>query len=353
MYSSCIFCQSKLGENDAVEHFPVGRRLAFDAARGRLWVVCRRCERWNLSPLEERWEAIEECERLFQGTRLRVSTDNIGLARIAEGLELVRIGEPLRPELAAWRYGDQFGRRRRRTVAYASLGAAAGIGVFVAGPIVGGLGAFSWLGYNAFNAAVDAYQRRRVRARLTVPGRDQPVAVRRDQISHIALVQSYQGWGLRVAFEEEEATRSAVIPWITWKNREQSSVLVTGDEALRAAAKLLPAVNASGASRRAVASAVDLLTENPEPSRLFAKYASGAPSWKTGQYLSYLPRPVLLALEMASHEETERRALEGELNLLEAAWRDAEEIAAIADGLVLPSETNDRLLALKRDARDG
>ena len=353
MYSACIFCQSKLGKNESVEHFPVGRRLAFDAARGRLWVVCRKCERWNLSPLEERWEAIEECERLFRGTRLRVSTDNIGLAKISEGLELVRVGEPLRPELAAWRYGDQFGRRRRRTIAYTSLGVAAGVGFIAAGPIVGGLAGFSWFGYNAFNAAVDAYQRRRIRARLTVPGRDQPIAVRRDQISHVALVQSYQGWGLRVSFEEEEATRSAVVPWITWKDRQESSVLVTGDDALRAAAKLLPAVNASGASRHDVASAVDLLTENPDPSRLFARYASSAPSWNAGQYLSHLSRPIRLALEMASHEESERRALEGELHLLEAAWRDAEEIAAIADGLLLPTETDGRLNALKRHARDG
>src|SRR5689334_24350641 len=144
MYSTCIFCHSSLGANEVIEHFPIGRRLVFGAARGRLWVVCRRCERWNLSPLEERWEAIEDCERLFRGTRLRVSTDNIGLARVADGLELVRVGEPLRPELAAWRYGDQFGRRQRRTVAYAGLGIAAGVGIVVAGPIIGGVAGLSW-----------------------------------------------------------------------------------------------------------------------------------------------------------------------------------------------------------------
>jgi hypothetical protein len=43
-----------------------------------------------------------------------------------------------------------------------------------------------------------------------------------------------------------------------------------------------------------------------------------------------------LALEMAAHEETERRALEGELAELEEAWRDADEIAAIADALLNP-----------------
>src|SRR5262249_51861220 len=137
MYSTCIFCHADLGENEAIEHFPVGRRLAFDATRGRLWVVCRKCERWNLTPVEERWEAIEECERLFRATRLRVSTDNIGLARIAEGLELVRIGEPQRPEMAAWRYGDQFGRRRKRHLMLTGAVVVAAGGLIVLGPMTG------------------------------------------------------------------------------------------------------------------------------------------------------------------------------------------------------------------------
>ena len=121
-----MFCHKPLGANEVIETFPVGRRLAFDSARGRLWVVCRKCERWNLTPLEERWEAVEDCERIFRDTRIRVSTENIGLARHPEGLTLVRVGAPLRPEFAAWRYGDQFGRRQRRAVLYG----AAGIAVF-------------------------------------------------------------------------------------------------------------------------------------------------------------------------------------------------------------------------------
>ncbi len=43
-----------------------------------------------------------------------------------------------------------------------------------------------------------------------------------------------------------------------------------------------------------------------------------------------------LALEMSVHEETERRALEGELAVLESAWRDAEQIAAICDDDLTP-----------------
>src|SRR5690554_1197102 len=118
MYTSCMFCKRDLGRNEVVESFPVGRRLAFDAERGRLWVVCRHCERWNLTPLEERWEAVEDAERIFRATRLRAQTPEVGLARTTEGLELVRIGNPLREEFAAWRYGDQFGRRRRKAILY-------------------------------------------------------------------------------------------------------------------------------------------------------------------------------------------------------------------------------------------
>ena len=81
MYATCLFCNNALGRNEAVESFPVGQRLAFDQAKGRLWVVCARCERWNLTPLEERWEAIEQAERLYRDARRRVATDNVGLAQ--------------------------------------------------------------------------------------------------------------------------------------------------------------------------------------------------------------------------------------------------------------------------------
>jgi hypothetical protein len=167
MYRTCLFCSSDLGHNEAVEHFPVGRRLAFDAGKGRLWVVCRKCERWNLTPLEERWEAIEECERAFGATRLRVSTDQIGLARLKEGLELVRIGAPQRPEMAAWRYGDQFGRRRRRQYLLGGGAVLLAGTVVVAGPMLGivGAGVFS-PAWNIVNGATQIYRAKKL---ISVP----------------------------------------------------------------------------------------------------------------------------------------------------------------------------------------
>src|SRR4051812_46335370 len=170
MYSTCLFCHANLGANHAVEHFHVGRRLAFDPAKGRLWVVCQKCERWNLTPIEERWEAIEECERTFGATKTRVSTDEIGLARITEGLELVRIGKPQRPEFAAWRYGDQFGRRRR--ISYLKGGAVLlGAGVIPLVGMVSGLatGALATAGLNFLPNLASYVERNRVVATIHAP----------------------------------------------------------------------------------------------------------------------------------------------------------------------------------------
>ena len=51
---------------------------------------------------------------------------------------------------------------------------------------------------------------------------------------------------------------------------------------------------------------------------------------------------------MALNEDSEHRALEGELAVLELAWKEAEEIAAIADTLALPSEVEATLIDLKK-----
>ena len=171
MYRRCLFCQADLGTNEALEAFPVGRRVAYDAEKGRLWVVCRACERWNLTPLEERWEAIEEAERHYRGTRLRASTDQVGLARVGDGTELVRIGRPLRPEFAAWRYGDQFGRRRRRQLAAAGGMLALGGGAIAWGTAAGVIGGYLvyWSGKTLWEVVVDGRQDAVV-ARVPTPG---------------------------------------------------------------------------------------------------------------------------------------------------------------------------------------
>ena len=58
-------------------------------------------------------------------------------------------------------------------------------------------------------------------------------------------------------------------------------------------------------------------------------------------FLRKMPAPTRLALEMALHEGQERRAMEGELWVLEQAWKEAEEIAGISDNLFLPEGAKD------------
>lgn len=347
MYSTCLFCNDDLGKNEVIELFPVGRRLAFDAAKGRLWVVCRKCERWNLTPLEERWEAIEEAERLFSETRLRVSTDNIGLARLREGLVLIRIGSAMRPEIAAWRYGDQFGRRRRKHLLLTGAGIAAVGGLIALGPATGIIAGGGWGLWQGASQMYHAYQNRRVRVKLRLPDGETLVPIRKKQLEHAAIVNIDEAWALRVSLRKPGKAGYVDVYGDRW-----TSVTYTGSEALHAASKLLPAINESGAKAGEVQSAVQIIGETGDPARLFTRYAA-APrrpagrhhSDEAGHYLTKLPKEVRLALEMASHEEQERRALEGELALLEAAWREAEEVAKIADDMFAPETELD---AIKR-----
>ena len=356
VYSTCLFCHQPLGRNEVLETFPVGRRLAYDAARGRLWVVCRSCERWNLTPLDARWEAIEEAERLFRGTRLRVSTDQVGLARLREGLELVRIGEPLRPELAAWRYGDQFGRRRRRHLIGTAAVAAAVTGTIVAGPVLGlvSAGAISPI-VNVFSAANSLSRARRGIVSVRVAGDDTPLAIRVRDLANLRLESDRRsGFLLHVEGVRRDGPvwRQMLAPGRAGEHT------LRGEEALRVAAAVLPKLNRNGASRGAVSDAVDLLEMGRTPAECFAlvaaadarRHASRTFAFGEPGALGRLPLAVRLALEMASHEEGERRALEGELAELEQAWREAEEIAAIADELGLPSGVRGAFARLKARA---
>ena len=271
MYSTCIFCHSNLGTNESVEHFPVGRRLAFDAARGRLWVVCRKCERWNLSPLDERWEAIEECERLFGATRTRVSTDNIGLARIHDGFELVRIGSPQRPEMAAWRYGDQFGRRRTKHLIWTGAAISSMVGLVVLGPATGIIAGGGWGLWNMANSFNSLYQSRRVRARLILPDEADVMRVRLRHLNRVALIGEGDGWALHVPFEEPKAGAGG--QGLFTESGERSATL-RGDDALRVASQLLPAINSSGAKRGEVNDAVRMIGDSADPAALFKRYAT-------------------------------------------------------------------------------
>jgi hypothetical protein len=355
MYSTCIFCNQSLGTNEAIEIFPVGRRISFDAAKGRLWVICRKCERWNLSPLEIRWEVIEECERLFRDTRLRVTTDNIGMAKLPEGLELVRLGKPLRGEFAAWRYGDQFGRRRKRSIIYTTAGVGALGLVVVGGAALGASLGGAWYGYTQ---VIQGIMNERIASRLRHPETDEKIKVQLKHLEKSRFVPTGEPgeWELHVKYARG---------WSSGFSSGGGETLVyEGQDAMDVAGKLMARANRSGGNKQTIDKAVERIESVGDPEsfleeavreseRLRREKAGDNPkklAKATAGSLAKLPKDIRLAIEMATHEEAERRAMEGELEVLEAAWQNAEEIAGIADSLLLPTEVEEFVSAEKRGA---
>ena len=327
MWRTCMFCKQPLGSNEVVESFPVGRRLAFDAAKGRLWVVCTKCQRWNLTPLEDRWEAVEDCERLFRDTPMRASTENIGVARHREGLDLVRIGKPPRREFAAWRYGDQFKKRLRNQWLW--VGALGGCWLVGASGLVSVPFALATaVGIGGYPVLAWAYLRPLARVRMDGDPGDGPVTP--DQVARFSLrdLRSIQ------LFPDEDVPgfRVEMI-------KGMRKARFVGEHARRVATQLVPHLNPWGGTRLSVERAVHEIETEGHPSRFLTRAVDlGYRDWRgRSGYIRSIPGPTRLALEMALHEEQERRALEGELWILEQAWKEAEEIAAIADGLLLPA----------------
>lgn len=352
MYATCLFCNKALGDNEALESFPVGRRLAFDGAKGRLWVVCPHCERWNLSPLEERWEAIEQAEKLYRDSRRRVATDNIGLAKLRDGTTLVRIGEPLRPEFAAWRYGDQFGRRRRRQMLIAGGGIAVLGAAVSAGAAAGiGIGGFGWMLVQSGRAIIRGSPQQVVAQVRTESGNI--VHVRRRHLGETMLGTAPDG---------------SMAIHLRYKNGQATFV---GREAQRIASIVVPKVNRFGGSKAVVADAVRQIEQTGGAEGYLARLAKLAPAYSSpverGDFRGWrgfnrssddamakglfaIPQEHRIALEMALHEEAERRAIQGELAELERAWREAEEIAGISDSLLLPEDVNASFERMRKES---
>lgn len=327
MYATCLYCHSNLGRNERLPRFPVGKRLAFDEDKGRLWVICGGCGRWNLSPLEERHEAIEACERMFRGTRVRVSTDNIGLAEMPDGLMLVRIGKPLWPEFAAWRYGRRFSRRRLKSgVAVGALvGGAVGVALCAAAA------GFIWSAYAASYATAwwvvdEGHKRRPVKA-IRVGDR-------------VRFLRQDDAEATRIFHDGERGNYGLAL------HHSGGVDLLRGPDVRRILGQIVPTLSPFGGDRNQVRSAIEIIDDAGSAEACISRTMEHATRYKTG-WLSAIRTESRLAIEMSLQEDGERRALDGELQALESAWREAEQIAAIADNLLMPSEVIERLTGLR------
>ncbi len=314
----CIFCHGAIPANEAVEHFPVGGRVAFDPRRGRLWAVCPSCHRWNLAPFEDRWEALEELEKLRvdQG-RVLASTEHIALIR-APGVELVRVGNARLVEEAWWRYGRQLMRRRTRarvlqwTEGTAAVGAAIATGgmfyLFLGGDTVN-----DFLRWRRFGSTAWRGEVRCIRCDTPLTS----LSFKKARRLHLARDHDL-GPALHL-----RCRRCRLFG-------EDGEFQLEGAVAQHVLRRVVTHSHFKGASEKRVRSATDWIDELGTPRAVVDELS------KTGLRLDALldrhRRTRAVALEIALNEENERRLLEMELAELEARWREEEEIASIVDG---------------------
>jgi hypothetical protein len=350
---ACLHCRAPLGSNDLLAAFPVGRRLAFDVERRRLWVVCATCRRWSSSvayaPSQALSEILEVCERQHGDARRRLWTENVSLVRHASGVELIRVSGAPPAELAAWRYGDMLQPTRGRR-ASDLLGETAGgwlaerrdrlRGTLAAAPyLVGGIAVASLsstalaqataLGlvllafFKLFTERSAQHERhlRRLTARshvmlgriAAVDGSSFPLHA--DQAWRIRLVSrsGADGWCLRIPARRPAGGSSA------------PAHEVEGQEAVRALRLAFPEVSRAGVDASAVRRATAAIECAGAPEGFLAVVAEQV-ARRGLRYatLGELPLDLRLPLEMAVDEVQECAVLRPE-----PEWQEAETSATL------------------------
>ena len=300
---SCLYCDQPLDDRT---------RPAYDPWLGRLWRVCPHCRRWNVVPLEDRWERLESLERATRDRgRTVLRTEHLDLVETG-GQQLIRVGRAPRPELAGWRYGDALPEAVRR-----------GFLAWLRQAILGmpttpfGYGA----GYGHLLADTDRAQQRW----FASPFLDDAPTLTAAFV-HVPLAEACPSCGGPLA----------LAPWSFQGLRltggtgaERPTVLATcgvcGDDvavpmdAARGALRLgLSIVNRRLRARELVEGAARTVDRADGPEGLVVALA------REESTLGELPAPHRLALGMALDEQSEAE-------LLEAEWRQAEELAGIID----------------------
>ncbi|HUH12028.1 MAG TPA: hypothetical protein VMK65_02925 [Longimicrobiales bacterium] len=307
MISDCYFCGAAFEPVDPMRP-PARERVAYDPVLGRLWVVCPSCTRWSSVPMELRWEALEALERTVRDEgRVRVETANLSLVRVGGG-ELVRVGRAPRPELAGWRYGSRLAELplRRGFVAWllsllGELPEPAPGGADFHGMPMPHVGA--WLGSPFIGEAATlkaVFFHYPLAARCPACGG--PLALRPWDFQNVRLVSGRHG--------------PAAVAHCAMCEREVGVPLEQARPALRLGLAAVdrrrrstPLAEAAGGEVERAGDAWSLVDALARADRAVGELAA----------------PTRLALAMALDDQAEAEALESE-------WREAEELAAIADG---------------------
>lgn len=308
MFRSCAFCNTAFDGDGGPSGLGVGRRIAFDEWKGRLWVVCPRCSRWNLTPFDDRLERIEAVARAAQAGRIAGSTDQVALIRW-ERYDFVRVGKPPRVELATWRYGERLRNRQRERmkVVVPLTVAAIGLGIVANVAAGGGFGVIVW----NIHRAVDWVYVRIVGGRR-VSLIESPICARCGSIMELRARHVQYA---RVVPD----THADMGVLLSCPRCHQEGAQLTGIEAVQVLRQGLTYLNLVRGGRRRAEDAAREVDRVGGPDRLLRDVAQRELTLRS-------LRPERgLAFEMAVDERAE-------VEELEQQWREAEEIADIADG---------------------
>jgi hypothetical protein len=323
----CLACSRKFPPAAELEFLSVGRRIAFDADRGRLWIVCSWCGHWSLAPIEERWEAVEELERRARGrSTVLGATDRISLLALG-GLEAVRVGPAPAEEEAWWRYGKALRGRRLRYNAITRVG-----GTLAAVTVTGAVAGFAlllpevallkWRSLRAATGnarrsgaeAAETFERRFRYGRLAWRG-SAPCISCDNRLAEL----TFQDRG-RALLHPDHTIR---IPCQRCRSAQGGHV-IAGAEAEHLVCRLLAYENIAGADDRQLAAAVQLIR-------------TGGIGTQEVRSLRRAPPEMLLGLELLAAEQREARALGWEIADLQARWETAEALAQIIDRDLTPT----------------
>lgn len=329
MFRSCAFCNAAFDGDGGPSGLGVGRRLAFDEWKGRLWVVCPRCSRWNLTPFDDRLERIEALARAASLGRIAASTDQVALIRW-ERYDLVRVGQPPRVELATWRYGERLRNRQRERMKVVVPLTIAAIGLGIAANVAAG-GGFGVVVWNIHRIADGIYLRM--------------VGGRRVLLAEPPICASC---GTVMQLRARHVQHARVVPdrhadmavLLSCPNCRREGAQLTGVEATQVLRQGLTYLNLSRGGRKKAEDAAREVDVVGGPDQLVRDIAHRELT------LRALRPERGLALEMAVDERAEVQELERQ-------WKEAEEIADIADGTLSTSaDIEERLRRLKNQGGD-
>jgi hypothetical protein len=323
----CLFCRASFRRNETFHAIPRGRRIAFDPELGRLWVVCGKCFRWTLQPVEERDAALYELEKAARDVgQVVASTANITLLHAGRTL-LIRVGAARLPERAWWRYGQELQRRRAS--------------------------------FDSATSRVTAYTfgtLQRVADLLGLGDPDTPIHWDDDPVADIIRWRRF-GWAAWHGRETCPYCRSTLraltyeLSWWVYPLQDSEGRLelgvpcprcdpwtpenvyrIRGGAAETALRRVLAYQNVTGASEGLIRHASQAIEEAGSLEGFTRNTVERRQSlWKMGTAGS-------IALEIALGESAESRILAGEIKDVEYMWKKEEALARIMDEELTPLE---------------